>query len=124
MKLFTNLSWQGIGARLIGVVFALFISIFAMDVFTEEQGFWKTAAALAIHLIPSFFILLIIFIAWKFEWVGAVVFTLLGVLYVFTRQADPLAYVLIAGPLLLAGILFGWSYLLQRKTSASLDMKW
>lgn len=121
MKFFHHLPWQGIAARIAGLLFALFISIFALDVFEEELGFWKTIAALGIHLIPSFFILLVILISWKYEWLGALVFFLLGVMYIFTRQADPIAYVLIAGPMILIGILFAWSWYQQRKSGTTFE---
>lgn len=67
--------------RILGVVFALFISLFALDVFSEGNGFWRTAIALALHLIPTFVILAALAVAWRREWVGATFFPGLGVLY-------------------------------------------
>ena len=40
--------------RFFGVLFALFISMFALDVFGEGRGFWETTLALLMHLIPAF----------------------------------------------------------------------
>jgi hypothetical protein len=122
MKIFRTISHVGVAARISGILFALFISVFAIDVFTEELGFWKTVAALFIHLLPSFFVLLIIFISWRFEWVGALIFIALGMAYIFTRQADPLAYLLIAGPLFLTGFLFLWSWFKNRHESGEYDV--
>ena len=34
--------------------FIAFVSLFALDVFSEGLGFWQTAQALMLHLIPSF----------------------------------------------------------------------
>lgn len=123
MRLFRNLSLLGIAARVTALAFALFISIFAMDVFGEELGFWKTIAALVVHLLPSFFIIVVLLVSWRFEWVGAFVFLILGVMYVFTRQADPLAYLLIAGPLFLAGLLFLFSWIQHLRSHKHLDAK-
>ena len=35
------------------IAFALFLSLFAMDVFGEGLGFWRTLFALFLHLIPT-----------------------------------------------------------------------
>lgn len=52
-----------------------------MDVFNEKLGFWQMAAALGIHLIPATIVLLVIAIAWRWEWVGAVIFAAAAVIY-------------------------------------------
>src|ERR1035441_3495384 len=39
--------------RIICILFACFVSIFALDVFQENHGFWNTLLALLIHLIPT-----------------------------------------------------------------------
>lgn len=123
MKIFRNVSALGIAARLSGMAFALAVSLFAMDAFNEDLGFWKTLAALAVHLVPTLFILAVILVAWKYEWLGAFVFLLLGVLYVGSRQADALTYLVIAGPLFLTGTLFLFSWLQQRHANRELDVK-
>ena len=58
--------------RLTGILFVLFISMFAFDVFDMQLGFWGTALALFMHLIPSILLTIAIVVAWKWEWVGAV----------------------------------------------------
>jgi hypothetical protein len=42
--------------RIPGMLFAVFISLFALDVFSEEKGFLQTLIALLMHLIPTFII--------------------------------------------------------------------
>lgn len=94
--------------RVLGVLIALFISIFALDVFMEGYGFWETIAALLMHLIPTAIVLVILGIAWRWEKIGGILFILLGVLYI-TLFWDPdrlPAYLMISGPLFLVGILF------------------
>lgn len=94
--------------RVTGVLFAAFLSIFALDVFGEGLGFWRTLAALGLHLVPVFCLLLILAVAWRWEWVGTVFLTLLGCLYLRLagqRHLDWRSYVMIGGPLfLLAGL--------------------
>jgi hypothetical protein len=102
----TNLiNWA---ARIICMAFAIFISVFAMDVFSEGSGFWKTLLSLLIHLVPTFIILLVLLLSWKHEWVGAIIFPILGIAYIIASwgKFHWSAFVLIAGPLLLIGILF------------------
>ena len=39
--------------RILCIVFALFLSLFSLDVFGEGYGFWETLLALLIHLVPG-----------------------------------------------------------------------
>ena len=98
--------------RIICILFACFISIFALDVFGENHGFWNTLLALLIHLIPTGLLLLILAVAWRWEWVGALFFSALGVIYfiAFRGRFHWSVYAIIAGPLFLLGGLFliGW----------------
>lgn len=94
--------------RILGVLIAIFVSIFALDVFGEGYSFWETIAALAMHLIPTLVILVVLGIAWRWEWIGGFLFVVLGVLYItlFWEPSNLPAYLLISGPLFLDGILF------------------
>ena len=49
--------------RILGILVAIFISLFALDVFGEGYGFWETLAALAMHLIPTSIVLIILALA-------------------------------------------------------------
>lgn len=94
--------------RILGILIAIFVSLFALDVFGEGYSFWETIAALAMHLIPTAVILIILVVAWRWEWVGGFLFIALGVLYI-TLFWDPSrlpAYLMISGPLFLVGLLF------------------
>ncbi len=93
--------------RILCLLFAGFISIFALDVFDERHGFWNITLALLIHLIPTWLVLGVLAVAWRWEWVGAVLFTALGALYLSTwGRFHWAAYLCISGPLLLVGALF------------------
>lgn len=102
--------------RALCIVFALFISIFALDVFSEAKGFWITLLALLMHLIPTFLLLIVLAVSWRREWIAGILFPLLGVLYVVWAWNKPFAawstLLLMAGPLVLTGALFllNWYY--------------
>jgi hypothetical protein len=70
--------------RILSIIFILFISIFSFDVFDAGLGFFETILGLFMHLIPSFILLIILLISWKYELVGGIVFFLFGIL-LFTR---------------------------------------
>ncbi len=100
--------------RILGLLFAAFISLFALDVFDGQHGFWETALALAMHLIPTVILLLCLALAWRWEWTGALLFTALAVWYmVLTHGRFPwTTYAIMSGPLLLLSLLFllNWIY--------------
>ena len=97
--------------RIAGILFILFISLFALDIFDLQLGFWGTLVGLFMHLIPSILLTIAIVIAWKQEWFGALLFIGWAVWYVsFVRGFDWIVYGLIAGLPALIGLLFlvGW----------------
>ena len=96
------------------LLFAVFLSLFALDVFGEHLGFWKTTAALFIHLIPTWIVLAVLAVTWRWEWVGAILFNGLALFYLiaFGGRFHWSAYVVISGSLSLIGVLFllNWTY--------------
>ena len=93
--------------RVISIAFAIFLSLFALDVFNEGYGFWKSLLVLSIHLVPAFSVLVVLAIAWRWEWIGAAGFAGLAMWYakgVWRRHPDWVAT--IAGPLLVIAVLF------------------
>jgi hypothetical protein len=102
--------------RALGIVFALFISLFALDVFSETRGFWNTLLALTMHLIPTFLMLIVLAVSWRREFIAGIIFPLLGVLYIVWAWNKPFGvlstFLLMAGPLVLTGGLFllNWYY--------------
>lgn len=99
--------------RVLCVVFAAFISLFAFDVFGAGYGFWETVAAFLIHLIPTYAILIALAVAWRWEWVGAVLFAIFGAFYLIMAwgKVHWSAFLLISGPSFLVGALFLVSWL-------------
>jgi len=97
--------------RVLCIAFAIFLSLFALDVFNEGYGVAKTILALAIHLIPSAIVVVVLAISWRWEWVGGVLFIAMGVVYLMQAWRHPDWVVTISGPLFLVGALFllSWS---------------
>jgi hypothetical protein len=100
--------------RIICLLFAGFISLFALDVFGEHQGFWNTTLALLMHLIPTGILLLILAVSWRWEWVGGFLFPALGAFYIvaFWGRFHWSVYVIMSGSLFILGALFllSWSH--------------
>ena len=100
--------------RILGLLFAAFVSVFALDVFSEGHAFWQTIRALTIHLIPTAVVLGAVAVSWRWGWAGGLVFLALAAWYVMTSwgRFHWSTYVVIAGPLFLLGLLFetDWWY--------------
>jgi len=101
--------------RALCIAYAVFISLFALDVAQDGQGFWQTILALLMHLIPTFVILAVLALSWRREWFAGTLFIALAVLYVVWAWGKPLGalstVLLTAGPVL-SGVLFllNWRY--------------
>jgi hypothetical protein len=106
--------------RFLSILFAIFVSLFALDVFSEDYGIWETIVALLIHLVPTYLILIALTLAWRWEWVGAVAFIALGVFYLIWSwgEFEWVTYLVISGPLILVGVLFlvNWVYRSELRT--------
>jgi len=106
--------------RIICIVFAVFISIFAFDVFEQGYGILKTIIALLIHLIPTGIVVIILVISWRWEWVGAILFNALAVFYLvwYWGKFPWINYLALSGPLFLVGVLFliNWVYRIELRT--------
>lgn len=98
--------------RVVMILFAIFVSVFALDVFDAGYDFWGTLVALLMHMIPTALVLIALAIAWRWEWVGGLLFLGLGLLYVVMAGEFWWWSILIAGPLFVVGALFlaNWRY--------------
>ncbi len=94
--------------RILGIAYVLFLSMFALDVFSEYSKITDILIALFMHLIPSFVFLAILILAWKRPFGGGVIFIILTLL--FTLQFDfyenLTSFLALGLPLLVIGILF------------------
>ena len=112
--------------RILCILAILFVSLFALDSFSSERTFWQNAAAFLMHLIPSFILLAVLIIAWKWEKVGGIILTIIGLafsifLFIFNYNKNHsvttslLIALMIATPFVLAGILFILSHYRKKK---------
>jgi hypothetical protein len=101
--------------RILSMLLAVFLSVFALDVFTERKSIPDLLVDLSLHLVPTFLILALLAVAWRRERVGAIAFGGLAIAYVVGTLARLhwTAYVAISGPMLLISILFYVSWRLR-----------
>ena len=113
--------------RILCILAILFISLFALDSFSSERTFWQNTGAFLMHLIPSFVLLASLIIAWKWEKVGGIILTIIGFafsifIFVFNYKRNHfpimtclLQALIIAIPIVLAGVLFIQSHYRKKK---------
>lgn len=103
--------------RVLCILFVLFLSLFSLDVFEEGFGFWGTCLALVVHLIPVYIVIITLVIAWRWEWIGAMLFIALAIFYLAWSwgRFHWTAYLSISGPLTLVGILFMVNWLVKTR---------
>ncbi len=104
--------------RILTILYIVFLSIFAFDVFDEHYSFWQTILALFMHLIPCFVLIIILVYTWRREWIGGVLFITLGVFYIIWAWGKfvLMTYFFISGPLFLVGILFLINWKTRKKS--------
>ena len=105
--------------RLLCIAFIVFLSLFALDAFSEFHGFWLVTAALLIHLIPSFIVAIVLALAWKWEWVGGVCFCAAATYYAMTNLRHPNWILSISGPLFMVAALFLVTWLSRVRSTKS-----
>jgi hypothetical protein len=92
--------------RVLTVAFAMFLALFALDVFGEGYTGWRLLLALVMHLKWPAMVAAVLVLAWRWEWVGTVLFTVLGTYYWLTMGRHPNWILVISGPLFLIAALF------------------
>jgi hypothetical protein len=113
--------------RIICILAILFISMFAADAFEHGNTIWQKLGAFLMHLIPSFILLAFLIIAWKWEFVGGIIFIALGlgfIPYIFNHNYNMnhsvgLTLGIVAAinlPFVLVGILFLSNYRMKKNT--------
>lgn len=112
--------------RILSILFLLFLAMFSLDVFGNGYSFWETVLGLVMHNIPVFILTILLIIAWKHEWLGAITFILGGLLYIsklvvmaaingFEWYAISWSLT-IAGPAIFIGILFWINWKRKKKS--------
>ena len=64
--------------RILCILAILFVSLFAADAFAPELTIWQQLGAFVIHLIPSFILIAFLIVAWKWEYIGGIIFIIIG----------------------------------------------
>ena len=102
--------------RILGLIFAFFMSLFATEVFNESYSVLKTIIEFLIQLIPAFIVLGFTIIGWRKEGLGAGLFAILALAYIIYFKNQPWqTYTVISAPLFLIGALFFINKLINKE---------
>jgi hypothetical protein len=113
--------------RIICILAILFVSMFAADAFAPELTFWQQITAFLIHLIPSYILIALLVVAWKWEDIGGIIFLIIGigfspVLYIHNYHMTHSAWIAlsvlsITFPFVLVGTLFLVGHFRKKKNA-------
>jgi hypothetical protein len=112
--------------RILCILAIAFLSMFAMDSFSPDCTLWQNIMAFVIHLVPSFILIALLIVAWKWELIGGVIFTIIGLgispfIYIHNFRMDQsagkglVAVLLVTMPFVIVGILFIVSHFMKNK---------
>ena len=107
--------------RIVGLGLAFFLSLFALDAFSEGRGIAGTIVAFAMGLLPALIVLITVIIGWKRDGIASLIFVALTLFYALSTLERPLWIAFIAGPLALVGALFFLSWRLKARLSLPPD---
>lgn len=116
--------------RILCILAILFISLFALDAFNPEKTFWQQIGDFLMHLIPSFVLIIFLIIAWKREFIGGILFILIGLgfsPFIFMHNykmnqsvwMSLMIILMITIPFIIIGILFIVSHNMKKKNLSS-----
>ncbi|MDP2360666.1 MAG: hypothetical protein Q8O14_07925 [bacterium] len=99
--------------RVLMLIIAAFLSVFALDALQPGQGAVRRALTLALHLIPAGMVVLTAVASWRREWIGAIVSLGAGAWSLALWSGHWSAKAGLGGALLLAGLLYGAAWILR-----------
>ncbi|MCA9733231.1 MAG: hypothetical protein H6696_08600 [Deferribacteres bacterium] len=119
--------------RILCVLAVLFISLFALDAFQSGRTIWQQLGDFAFHLIPTYILLLFLFVAWRWELIGGIIFMVIGLAF------SPLVFMhnfkmnhsismslgiitMITFPFILVGILFMISHYKKKEKVGNIEV--
>ena len=114
--------------RTICILAILFVSMFAIDAFESNQSIWQQIGAFLIHLIPTYVLIALLIVSWKWELIGGIIFGLIGLGFApFIYQHNyhmnhsvwmSLGIILMINfPFILVGLLFTMNHFMKKKIS-------
>lgn len=97
-------SWINPTAKIISIIYIIFITLFAFDVKIFSLGF-------LIHIIPTIIFAGILVYAWYKPKIGGILFTIagLGTIIVFNTYREFIPFLAVSLIPIIVGILFGFS---------------
>jgi hypothetical protein len=113
--------------RVICMLAILFVSMFAADAFAPGLTIWQQLGGFIIHLIPSFVLIVLLLLAWKWEYMGGIIFIITGLgmspfIFMLNYKRNHLSIgaslgviLIITFPFIVAGILFIISHFMKKK---------
>ncbi len=115
--------------RILCILAILFISMFALDSFDPNLPVWKQIVGFLIHLVPTYVLIVLLYVAWKWELIGGIIFAIVGVIFtplIYTMNYNmnhsvwtTLSIVLmITVPFVVIGGLFIWSHFIKKSGQA------
>jgi|GEM_PF-4132778 len=108
--------------RVMLILLTVFVSLLALDVFNMNYDYKTTIITLIIYLVPVYILVFILAVAWKWEYMGAGLLTLVGLAYIWLAlgRMDTLAALIIPIIMLITSILFFFDrYLVGRKMDSN-----
>jgi hypothetical protein len=102
--------------RVLALLAALFVGLFALDVFSEGHPLGEAIVGFIIHLTPTWLILAALIIAWRWERLGGAAFLALAAGFLFWFGLNWNVVLILALPAAVIGLLFlaDWRYRSQR----------
>jgi hypothetical protein len=112
--------------RILCPIMILFISLFALDSFDSGMSVWQQLFGFFMHLIPTFILIALFVIAWKWELTGGIIFSVIGLglspfIFIMNYKMNhsismSLSIILmITFPFILVGLLFITSHFMKKK---------
>ena len=112
--------------RILCILAILFISMFALDSFSPELTIWQQMGAFFIHLIPSYVLIALLIIAWKWEYIGGLIFMIFGLgftpfIFIHNNNMNQSIWMslfiilMITFPFIIVGILFIWNHKIRNR---------
>ena len=96
-------------ARVLGILFILFVSVFALDVFGEGYPAGELLVALFMHLLPSALPLLVaLIVAWRWPLWGSAAYLCVAIFFTlfFNTYHNPISFLVISTPACVLSVLF------------------